>query len=123
MTEKKILFIDDNVNILNSYGRAFRNNPWQCFFAQSGPEALRLLKEHAVDMVVTDIKMPEMHGIELIAKIRKEFRTKPIIVISGYPKIKDDPELTFHDVAAFLEKPVDVDVLKKTLAGLLSDSS
>jgi DNA-binding NtrC family response regulator len=118
MTEKNILFIDDNTNILNSYSRALRKNPWKLFFAASGPDALGLLQKHSMDVVVTDIKMPEMHGIELISKIRKKFKTIPIIVISGYPRIKDDPELKFHAVTAFLEKPVDVDVLQKTLVSL-----
>jgi len=55
----------------------------------------------------------------LISKIRKRFKNLPIIVISGYPRIKDDPELKFHAVASFLEKPVDVQILQNTLASLL----
>ena len=119
MAERNILFIDDNTNILNSYSRALRKNPWKLFFAQSGPDALDLLQKNSMDVVVTDIKMPEMHGIELISKIRKRFKNLPIIVISGYPRIKDDPELKFHAVTSFLEKPVDVQILQNTLASLL----
>ena len=120
MTEKNILFIDDNKNILNSYGRTLRKkNHWKLFFSQTGRDALDLLQQEPMDVVVTDIKMPEMHGIELISKIRKKFGSMPIIVISGYPKIKDDPELKYHAVTAFIEKPVDFGVLQKTLASIL----
>jgi len=119
MTGKKILFIDDNMNVLNSYSRMLRKNPWKLFFVQTGRDALDLLQKEHMDVLVTDIKMPEMHGIELISKIRKKFKTIPIIVISGYPRIKDDPELKFHAVTAFLEKPGDAEVLQKTLVNIL----
>lgn len=121
MVEKRgVLFIDDNTNILSSYNRALRKNNWNLFFAQNGRDALDLLQKQPMGVVVTDIKMPEMHGIELISKIRQQDREIPIIVISGYPRIKDDPELKFHGITAFIEKPVDIDVLQKALGDALT---
>ncbi len=117
--KKKVLLIDDDVNGLKSYRRMLRKNPWHIFLAQSGIEALGVLQKEDVDLVVTDIKMPEMHGVELISEIRKGSKTIPIIVISAYPGMEDDDELKFHGIAGFVEKPIDFEVLQNTISTLL----
>jgi len=116
---KKILFVDDDPNILNSYTRILRKTPWEVLTAPSAKKALEILQKEQVHLVVTDIKMPQIHGIELISKIRKGHKKLPIVICSAYPGMKDDHELQFHKVAGFLEKPVDPAVLKGKLKELL----
>ena len=120
VSKKKVLLVDDDVNGLKSYRRMLRKNPWHIFLAQSGSEALGVLQKEDIDLVVTDIKMPEMHGVELISEIRKGSKTIPIIVISAYPGMKNDDELNFHDIAGFVEKPIDFKVLQNTINTLLN---
>ncbi len=119
--KKKVLLVDDDANGLKSYRRRLRKNPWHIFLAQSGIEALELLQKEDIDLVVTDIKMPEMHGVELISEIRKTSKTIPIIVMSAYPGMKDDDELNFHGIAGFVEKPIDFEVLQDTINTLFEE--
>lgn len=117
---KSVLFVDDDPNVLKSYVRMLRKSPWKVLAASSGEEALKTLQEESIDLVVTDMKMPQVNGIELVSRIRKKFKELPIIVCSAYPGLKDDQSLKFHNVAGFVEKPVDGDVLKSTIEELLS---
>ena len=64
-------------------------------------------------------KMSTMHGIELINKVREKDREIPVIVCSGYKGLKGDQELKFHKIAAFIDKPIDVDVLINRIKDLL----
>jgi len=116
---KSILFVDDEPNVLNSYRRVLRKSPWKIFTASSGENALKILIKEHIDLIVTDIKMPQIHGIELISKIRENHKKVPILVCSAYHGMKDDHSLQFHKVADFLEKPVDPAVLKGKLKELL----
>jgi len=118
--KKNVLFVDDEPSLLNSYKRMLRKSPWNVLTASSAETALEALEGEQVDLVVTDMKMPKVHGIELIAKIRQKFETLPIVVCSAYPGMKNDEELRFHNVADFIEKPVDHEVLAGTIEGALA---
>ncbi len=117
--KKSVLFVDDEPNILSSYTRMLRKSPWNVFTAPSAEKALETLQKEPIDLVVTDMKMPQTHGIELVSKIRENFRKLPIIVCSGYSGMKDDQSLQFNEIAAFVEKPVDPEVLKSKIGELL----
>lgn len=116
---KSILFVDDDQSVLNSYTRVLRKSPWKILTASNAENALEILQRESISLVVTDMKMPEVHGIELISKIREKFDKLPIIVCSAYPGMKDDDNLKFHDIAGFVEKPVDRDLLEAKLKELL----
>ena len=116
---KRILFVDDDQSVLDSYTRTLRKTPWKIVTASSGERALEILQKEQMDLIVTDIKMPEIHGMELILRIRENYKELPIIICSGYDGMKDDPNLQFCDVADFLEKPVDPNVLKAKIKELL----
>jgi DNA-binding NtrC family response regulator len=116
---KSILFVDDDENILKSYARVLRKSPWNVLTASNAEKALEILQRESISLVVTDMKMPEVHGIELISKIREKFDKLPIIVCSAYPGMKDDDNLKFHDIAGFVEKPVDPELLQAKLKELL----
>lgn len=118
--KKSVLFVDDEPSLLNSYKRMLRKSPWNVFTAPSAETALETLDGEQVDLVVTDMKMPKIHGIELIAKIRQKFETLPIIVCSAYAGMKTDEELRFHRISDFIEKPVDHDVLASTIENVLT---
>lgn len=108
---KNILFVDDEPNVLSAYTRMLRKSPWRVLTAPSAEKALETLDEESINLVVTDMKMPQVHGIELVARIREKFEDLPIIVCSAYHGMKDDQSLQFHKIAGFIEKPVESDVL------------
>lgn len=104
---KTVLFVDDDLYILQSYRRALHKTPWKIMTVLSGEEALDILESKQIDLLVTDIKMPSLHGIDLVSKIRERFEHLPIFVCSGFLGMRDDPDLKMHEIAEFLEKPVD----------------
>ena len=119
LINKKVLFVDDESKILKSYNRMLRKKPWQIFTALSGEKALELLNKEEIDLIITDIKMPNMHGIDLIKKIRKIDANIPIVICSGYHGMKEDDNMQFYNIAAFLEKPLEADILENKIKELL----
>ena len=107
--------------ILKSFSRLLRHSPWNVYAVSHGERAMNLLGVEKVDLVVTDIKMPGIHGIELIARIRKDHKDLPIVVCSGYPGMKDDMELKFYNIAGFIEKPVDPEEFEKQIAATMGE--
>ncbi len=112
---KKVLFVDDDHLALKAYKRFFSKAAWQFVTASSGGEALRILETESLSLIVTDIKMPGMHGVELVSKIRMINSTIPIFACSAYAGMKDDAELQYHQIEAFIEKPVDIERLKNKI--------
>ncbi|MEA3361480.1 MAG: response regulator [Thermodesulfobacteriota bacterium] len=119
LSKKQILFVDDDVNVLRSYERSLRKTPWRILTVNGAEKALEILSKEKIDLIVTDIKMPGIHGFELIRKIREKHGSLPIIVCSGYHGMEEDIEIQFHDVAAFLEKPVNMEALGKKIKAVL----
>ena len=117
--KKKVLFVDDESKILKSYHRMLRKMPWQILTVPSGEKALELLDKEEIDLVITDIKMPNMHGIDLIKNIRKIDANIPIVICSGYHGMKEDDNMQFYNIAAFLEKPLEADILENKIKELL----
>ncbi|ACL03302.1 Protein with response regulator receiver domain [Desulfatibacillum aliphaticivorans] len=118
---KTILIVDDDNQVLKSFSRLLRHSPWNVYAVSHGERAMNLLNVEKVDLVVTDIKMPGIHGLELISRIRKNYKELPIVVCSGYPGMKDDMELKFYNIAGFIEKPVNPEEFEKQIAAALGE--
>ena len=71
--EKKhtVLFVDDEQRVLKSLKRGLIGEPYRTIFAASGMEALEILAEKPVEVIVSDMKMPEMNGLELLQEVAK----------------------------------------------------
>ena len=70
---KTILFVDDDKSTLNSLRRGFLDEPFETLFTTSGQEALELMRQQEVDIVVSDMKMPGMGGQELLNTVRERY--------------------------------------------------
>jgi DNA-binding NtrC family response regulator len=85
MDEKRtILFVDDEVRLLRSIERGLLDEPYNLLFAESGKDALKLLAENEVHILVTDMRMPEMTGLELLKIMKEQYPRIVRIVLSGY---------------------------------------
>lgn len=91
----KVLYIDDESINLNLFGISFRKD-FQIYNSLSPIEAIDIYKENNIDVVVTDLKMPVMDGIELIKEIKKIKPTQKCILLTAYyePHLLDKPELS-----------------------------
>jgi two-component system response regulator HupR/HoxA len=106
MEKRTILFVDDDSIVLRSIARGLLDEPYNIFLAKSGEEALKILSQQEVHVLVTDIRMPEMDGTELLKVVTKEYPRIVKMVLSGY---KDTTDLTkaIHQegVFKFIPKP------------------
>ncbi|MEJ5260467.1 MAG: response regulator [Anaerohalosphaeraceae bacterium] len=87
MENPTVLFVDDEVRLLQSLRRGLMDEPYLCLFANSGAEALEILKKNKVHVIVTDMRMPEMNGLELLRKVRELYPDIVRMVLSGYTQI------------------------------------
>ena len=82
--KRTVLFVDDDEAILRSLERGLLDESYNKLFAKSSKEALEVLKRKKVHVIVTDMRMPEMTGLELLRIARKEYPNIIGIVITGY---------------------------------------
>ena len=84
MEKRTVLFVDDEEKILSSLKRSLLDEPYESVFANSGKEALEILKQKEVHVLVTDMRMPEMNGLELLKIVKEEYSYIIRMVLSGY---------------------------------------
>jgi len=87
MKNKTILFVDDENKVLMSLRRGLLDEPYNILLAQSGKEALEILRENEVHVIVTDMRMPEMGGLELLRIAKKQYPHIVRMVLSGYMQV------------------------------------
>ena len=119
-----ILIVDDDASLLEALLRQFRANrsTWQIWTAKNGNDALRVLRTHVVELVVTDILMPEREGLELIRDLRRDHPRVKIIAMSGGGRHVGTAPLVVAGrmgAAVTLEKPFDFSVLTDAIEALL----
>jgi DNA-binding NtrC family response regulator len=117
---KRILFVDDEPMVLRALGNVFRKqrDRWEMLFASSAEAALTVLETTAVDLVVTDMRMPGMNGAQLLEQVAALYPATRRIILSGQssPSASAPEGGSAHCV---LEKPCATDLLRSTIEGLL----
>jgi len=117
---KRILFVDDQAHVLIALRQLFAPTGFEAHFAGSGKEALEILEKQTVDLVVSDLKMPEMDGYQLLREIQKKYPEVIRVMLCGYPEEKEALRaLQDGTVKLYLQKPWDNDLMIKTLDQLL----
>ena len=103
MSDKKSLVVDDDPSVRKFIKAVLQSDGFQTSEAENGVQALELLRKlcGAVDLLVSDIKMPLMDGIALACSVRAEFPAIPIILVSGYAASEHGPCAAYE----FLQKP------------------
>ncbi|MFZ5967104.1 MAG: HDOD domain-containing protein [Bacillota bacterium] len=105
---KSILFVDDERQILKSFKRLFMESDYTIFLADGGEQALEILKNEQIDLLITDIMMPQMNGYELLQIVEKQYPRIIRIILSGYSKEKDILQALQQNLAkTYLFKPWD----------------
>jgi len=119
MTTARILAVDDQ-----SYFRSFLENVlteagYSVRTVASGAKALQALERQFFDVVVTDLVMPEMDGVDLVSQIKERFPDQEIIVVTGVGDVKTAVEAMKCGAREYLLKPIDRTVLLQSLEGIL----
>jgi len=111
------------VQILNTIKRLFRNDEFQVLTAKSGAEALDILKVNDVDLVVSDQRMPNMNGSELLEKVNELYPPTKRVMMSGFADIHAVVEAVNQgQICQFLTKPWNKDELKQAVYDYLAPS-
>ena len=106
-----ILLVDDEEDIREVLSMALTDIGYQVFDAQNGKEALRIFKEINPPIVLTDIKMPGIDGIELLQKIKRENPDTEVIMITGHGDMDLAIKSLKYEAIDFITKPINVDTL------------
>lgn len=110
------MFIDDEPRVLNSMRIMFRKD-YDTFFADNGAAALGIVKSHDIDVIVCDHRMPQMTGVEVLAKARELSPRSVRILLTGYADLNAvEGSINESEVFRFLTKPCAPDELKRTIA-------
>jgi len=115
---KRILVCDDEEPIRLLLTESLKDD-YDIVEASNGRDALRIATNEQVDLVIMDIKMPQVHGLEAIERIRERDDDLPIVICSAYPMMEDDIIVKTSRIAAFITKPIDITALKTKVFNLI----
>lgn len=116
MSEHAVLFVDDEANILKAVQRLLRNEPWQVLTASRGSEALEILDQTPAQVVVSDQRMPEMSGVDLLQAIRERRPSIVRMMLTGYTEMNVAVEaINRGEIYRLITKPWNDEELKATL--------
>ena len=109
MTEPAVLIIDDEEGIRESLSGIFEDEGYTVFTASSGEEALKVLKEQSPDLIMLDVWLPGIDGIQTLKEIKNMKPDLPVIIISGHGNIELAVKATKTGAYDFLEKPLSLE--------------
>lgn len=115
-TPRRVLFVDDEPNILRTLRRICRREAYEVMTAESGPDALALLQETPASVIISDYRMPEMTGVEMLAAAKAIVPDSIRIILSGFADTQAVLEaINKGEVYRFLPKPWDDQELLTTI--------
>jgi CheY-like chemotaxis protein len=116
---KSILIVDDNPNMSSLLSEMLEVFDYKSERADDGNEALGKLDQGEFAMVITDMRMPNMTGLELMRKVKSKFPKMPVVLISGYSVSEEDKGEDAVKPDGFLAKPFMMSDIEELLNSLL----
>jgi len=105
LQKENILLVDDDIDILELLQRHLKSMNYHTYKAVSVKEALYILKDTEIDLLVTDINMPEIDGLELVKYVTEHYPDMPKLVVTGFPSVEDASNVIKHGATDYLTKP------------------
>ncbi|EDZ3530518.1 two-component system response regulator GlrR [Salmonella enterica subsp. arizonae] len=118
-----LLLVDDDPGLLKLLGMRLASEGYSVVTAESGQEGLRILNREKVDLVISDLRMDEMDGMQLFTEIQKVQPGMPVIILTAHGSIPDAVAATQKGVFSFLTKPIDKDALYKAIDEALEQTA
>ncbi|HEX67678.1 MAG TPA: sigma-54-dependent Fis family transcriptional regulator [bacterium] len=115
----RILIVDDEIKMARLLEITLKNEGYQVEKAYSSHEALKKIKSKSYDVVVTDLKMPGMDGIELLRIVKKNYPSTQVIMITAFGTIQSAVKAMKEGAFHYLTKPLNLEELKEVLKGAL----
>jgi DNA-binding NtrC family response regulator len=111
MSKGKILVIDDESIVRTSCSRSLTPEGYEVKLSQNGADAMKMLEEESFDLVLTDLKMPDIDGIEVLKMIKHRWPQTEVIVVTGYQTVDTAVKSIKLGAFDYLEKPFTPDSL------------
>ena len=118
----RILIVDDEANVRTVFSDVLRKENYTIKGAKDGLEALKAIEEETFDLVLLDLRMPQMDGIEVLGNIKKRKPQIPVIIYTGYGSVITAVEAMRKGAVDYLYKPFSPDELKSSIRKALGVS-
>lgn len=120
---KRILVVDDEENARIGLSKLLANEGFLVDSVSNGFEALNYLRQQEVNLIVTDINMPEMNGITFLKELNKSFPKSNVIMITAYGGVESYIEAMNLGAFEYINKPVKIEELKSILRKIFKEAS
>jgi DNA-binding NtrC family response regulator len=117
MSEIRVLLVDDEEDYVRAMAERMDMRDLQCEVALSGEEALELLDTNPPDVMVLDLRMPRMQGMEVLEKVKRDHPHIQVIILTGHGGEKEEREARRLGAFEYLQKPADIGALVGTIQG------
>jgi DNA-binding NtrC family response regulator len=117
----RFLLVDDNQEHLEMLGRCLTGMGLEYVSATDGQKAVEILKSGHFDIVISDIQMPHLDGIQLLRLIRKEYAGTDVVLITGYSQIYSFTDVIREGATDYLEKPFTMDAVRSKIFRILKE--
>src|SRR5215510_4336619 len=117
----RVLLVDDNASVLRFLASAFSSNGCQITTASTAEQALEQLSDDPYDLVVSDIKMPGLSGLDLLRAIKSKVPGTPVVLITGNPSVNSAVFGLRHGAYDYLPKPFSIREIQELLARIRAD--
>ena len=119
----RILVVDDELLIRDLLYDFFSSRDHQIVLAEAARKALDTLKSEEVDLILTDLKMPDLDGMEFIRQARDLSEDTPVIIMTGFPSIDSVIEALRMKVSDYITKPFNINRLFETIQRVLEEKT
>src|SRR4030066_680613 len=118
---KKVLIVDDEETLTWSMARSLSRDKdkYEVVIANNGREALNLLKNNEVDLVISDIRMPDINGLDLLVRVKKEYPHTKVIIMTAYGSSDVQKEANRRGSLFYIEKPFEISDIRKIIIDLI----
>lgn len=118
---KKVLIVDDEETLTWSMAKSLSKDrdKYEVIIANNGKEAINILKKNKVDLVISDIRMPDINGLDLLVKIRKEYPEIKVIIMTAYGSSDVQKEANRRGSIHYVEKPFEISDIRKIIVDLI----
>jgi two-component system, NtrC family, response regulator HydG len=121
--QPRVLVIDDDENILSAFEEFLSREHCTVVSSQGAEDALVVLSQLRVDLVITDVRMRWQSGVTLLVRIKQSHPSLPVIVITGYPNLISEADIRHYGAAYLFVKPLELDQLRSAVRECLSRES
>ena len=122
INQRHVLVVDDEPHMRRVLEIMLQKSGHQVFVAGNGLEALSIMQDKQVDLIITDMRMPGMGGIELLTRLRQQGLEVPVIVITAHGSVESAVEAMKYGASDYILRPFDIDALELAIARVLNEA-